>query len=397
MKRVVLHVDMDAFYAAVEQRDRPELRGKPVVIGSAPNERGVVAAVSYEARRFGIHSAMPSREAGRLCPHAVFLPPDMARYEAASRQIFALLDRFTPLVEPLSIDEAFLDVTGTLKLFGPGPEMARKIKDAIRAETGLTASVGVACNKFLAKVASDLGKPDGLLVVPESREGIIAFLAPLPVSRVWGVGKVTEASLQDAGIRTIGDLQHTTEERLAQLVGRHSAGHLLHLAWGEDVREVETGREEKSISREYTFPADSRDEDEIRQTLYDLVESVGEDLRNSGKHAQVVRIKLRWQGFKTLTRQEKLNRPVCDNQSLREVAERLFSAIELASPVRLIGFGVSNFGGAQPEQMSLFNESPSETDRQERLSKALDVIREKHSPSSLFRASKKAWQDGSGR
>jgi len=236
--RTILHVDMDAFFTSVEQRDRPELRGRPVVVGAPGDQRGVVAAASYEARRYGIHSAMPSREARRLCPDAVFLPVDGRRYSAASRQVFAILRRFTPFLEPLSIDEGFLDVTGSAALFGSGPQIARRIKDAIARETGLSASVGVAPNKFLAKLASDLRKPDGLTVVPESPEAIAAFLAPLPVGRVWGVGTVTRGRLEAAGIRTIGDLQCAPAARLARAVGRAAADDLARLARGEDAREI---------------------------------------------------------------------------------------------------------------------------------------------------------------
>ncbi|MDA0990535.1 MAG: DNA polymerase IV, partial [Verrucomicrobia bacterium] len=212
--RTFLHVDMDAFFAAIEQHDNPALRGKPVVVGGPADGRGVVAAASYEARGYGIHSAMPSREAKQRCPHAIFLPNNGKRYQDVSRQIFGIFDRFTPFVEALSIDEAFLDVTGVKHLFGPGPEVARQIKVAIHAETGLTASVGVAPNKFLAKLASDLEKPDGLTVVPNERPAIAAFLAPLEVGRIWGVGKVTGAKLATMGIRTIGQLQQTPERVL---------------------------------------------------------------------------------------------------------------------------------------------------------------------------------------
>ncbi|MBQ3811143.1 MAG: DNA polymerase IV, partial [Kiritimatiellae bacterium] len=206
-RRSILHVDMDAFFASVEQRDRPELRGRPVIVGAGPHERGVVSTCSYEARRFGVHSAMPSREAFRLCPQGVFLPPDGARYMAASAKVFGIFDRYTPLVQGLSCDEAFLDVSGAEKLFGDAVSIARRIRADIAGELHLTASVGVATNKFLAKVASDLNKPDGLTVVPEDAEGIRAFLAPLPVGRIFGVGRVTGEALAAAGIRTIGDLQ----------------------------------------------------------------------------------------------------------------------------------------------------------------------------------------------
>jgi len=204
MTRSILHVDMDAFYASVEQRDNPDLRGKPVIVGAGPHERGVVSAASYEARRFGVHSAMPSRTAHKLCPQGVFVPPNMGKYSEASHQIMAILEGFTPFVEPLSIDEAFLDVTGALRKFGDAITIAKRIKSNIRSQTGLTASVGVAPNKFLAKLASDLKKPDGLAVITE--EDKVRVLAPLPVSKIWGVGKVTEKRLQEIGIQTIGDL-----------------------------------------------------------------------------------------------------------------------------------------------------------------------------------------------
>ena len=204
--RVFLHVDMDAFYAAIEQRDHPEYRGKPLVVGSPPTERGVVATASYEARAFGIHSAMPSREAGQRCPHAVFVPPDMPRYQAVSEQVFTIFNRYTPFVEGLSIDEAFLDVTGSQRLYGTGEEIGRRIKADILAETALTCSVGIAPNKFLAKLGSEYRKPDGLFVVPFEKKAIVAFLRPLPVTRLWGVGKVTRQAFDRAALHTIGDV-----------------------------------------------------------------------------------------------------------------------------------------------------------------------------------------------
>jgi len=386
-RRTILHVDMDAFYASVEQRDRPELRGKPVIVGADPNARGVVAACSYEARRFGVRSAMPSREAGRLCPDGVFVPPDMKRYEAASRHVFAIFERFTPMVEGLSIDEAFLDVTGSRRLFGDGPAIAASIKETIRRETGLTASVGVATNKFLAKVASDLGKPDGLTIVPGEREAIGVFLAPLPVSRLWGVGQVTQATLAKQGIGTIGDIQRLTPAQLSRIVGTHAAAHFLRLAWGDDERDVEVGVEEKSLSREHTFPVDSRSEEEIRGTLLDLVEDVGRRLRESGKFARVARIKLRWKDFDTILRQTTLEPPCCDDAGLRAAAERLLAAESLDKPVRLVGFGVSRLTADRAWQPSLFDGAAAEVPRRERLSQAVDAIRREHGGGSVRRGS----------
>ncbi|HAS83881.1 MAG TPA: DNA polymerase IV, partial [Verrucomicrobia bacterium] len=223
MDRVILHVDMDAFFASVEQLDNPGLRGLPVVVGSPAEQRGVVAAASYAARRFGIHSAMPMGEAVRRCPGLVIITPRRERYQEISNAVFGIFERFTPEVEPLSIDEAFLDVSGAQALFGGGEDIAQAIRRMIREEIGLTASVGVATNKFLAKIASDMHKPDGLTLVPSTREGILTFLSPLPVGRIWGVGVVLQRRLNEAGFMTIGDLQRTTLPVLDAVVGRHTA------------------------------------------------------------------------------------------------------------------------------------------------------------------------------
>ncbi|MDD5706989.1 MAG: DNA polymerase IV, partial [Kiritimatiellae bacterium] len=309
----ILHVDMDAFFAAVEQRDRPELRGLPVIVGAPRDRRGVVSTCSYEARAFGVHSAMPSREAARLCPRGIFLPPDMERYAAVGRQVRKIFERFTPLVEPLSIDEAFLDVTGSRGLFGDGQTIAAMIRAAIRDELHLTASVGVAGNKFLAKLGSELAKPDGLVVAPRERPAILAFLAPLPVGRLWGVGKVLKAQLEQHGYRLIGDLQRAERARLEAQVGRHVAGHLLQLAFGDDPREVETVREELSISREHTYDVDCRNLDDLCRTLRDLADDVGRRLRADGRYATVGRLKLRWGDFRTITRQAPFEVPCRDD------------------------------------------------------------------------------------
>src|SRR5688500_189112 len=234
--RAIAHVDMDAFYASVEQRDRPEFRGRPVIVGADPRGRGVVSAASYEARVFGVHSAMPIGRAARLCPHAAFVPVDMEKYARVSGEIMAILGDFSPLVEPVSVDEAFLDLTGTERLFGPGPRAVAQIKERIRSEIGLTASAGVAANKFVAKVASDLRKPDGLVVVEAGTEA--AFLAALPVARLWGVGKVTERALESLGTTTIAQLQKMERATLARRFGAHG-GDLHDLAFGRDDRPVE--------------------------------------------------------------------------------------------------------------------------------------------------------------
>src|SRR5437899_2006871 len=276
MTRAILHVDMDAFYASVEQRDHPDLRGKPVIVGAGPRDRGVVAAASYEARKFGVHSAMPSRTAYKLCPQGVFVRPNMEKYAEVSRQVMAILRSFTPLVQPLSIDEAFLDVSGSTAQFGDPVAIAKRIKAEIRSGTALTASVGVAPNKFLAKLASDLHKPDGLTVITDADK--VQILAPLPVSKVWGVGKVTEKRLHELGIRTIGDLQRLPLDELRQRFG-NTADHLHALARGEDNREVETDEESKSISSEHTFDEDTADLDRIKKCLLEQCEEVGLRLR----------------------------------------------------------------------------------------------------------------------
>jgi DNA polymerase-4 len=387
MPRTILHVDMDAFFASVEQHDHPEWRGKPLVVGAAPDQRGVVAAASYEAREFGIHSAMPSRQAYERCPQAIFVPPNSDRYRDASRQIMGIFERFTPIIEPLSIDEAFLDVTGSQKHFGDGHAIATRIKSEVRNDTGLTASVGVASNKFLAKLASDLEKPDGLTVVPEGREAAARFLAPLPVNRIWGVGRVTQRELDKFGIHTIADLQNTSEKQLAPIVGEHSARHLHRLAWGEDARELELDREEKSMSREHTFPQDITNVYQLEQTLRKLIEEIGRRLRKAEKHARIVHLKLRWKGFQTITRRKALPRPCCDDFVFTETALELLRNEDLTRPVRLVGFGVSDFSEQATEQLDLFAD-PADRTRRETISRAMDTIRDQFGEDAIGRGSK---------
>ena len=385
-RRVILHVDMDAFFASVEQRDNPALRGKPVIVGAPPDQRGVVSTCSYEARKFGVRSAMPSREAYARCPQGIFVPPDMARYSAVSRQVMGIFGRFTPFVEQVSVDEAFLDVTGARALFGDGPEIARRIRETIRGELRLTASVGVAGNKFLAKLAGELDKPDGMTVVPEGRAEIAAFLAPLAVGRLWGVGRVLQERLRSCGYRTIGDLQRADPPRLGALVGAHTADHLLKLAFGDDPRELILDSVEQSLSREHTFLHDVTDIARVRRALAMLVDSVGGRLREDGRYAGLARIKIRWADFRTITRQRPLSPPACDDHSLREAAFALFDAEAKVHPVRLIGFGVSNLAETRCEQMMLFDDPVPGRDRQETLSRAIDGIRKRLGPGSLRRA-----------
>jgi nucleotidyltransferase/DNA polymerase involved in DNA repair len=389
LEKTILHIDMDAFFAAVEVYDRPELKGRPVVIGSPPDKRGVVSTCSYEARKFGIHSAMPSRTAFKLCPHAVFLPPNMKRYHEVSEQIMEIFNRFTPLVEPLSCDEAFLDVTGARYLFGDGPAIARNIKAAVLEDTGLTCSVGVASNMFLAKIASDLNKPDGLTVVPTSEKLIAAFLAPLPVKRMWGAGKKTQATLEEHHIRTIGDLQTVAPAKLAAWVGENAAASFRRLAFGLDAREVETESEEKSISNEITFDEDQRDAGAVEATLLDLADKVGTRLRLAGFYAATAQIKVRWTDFSTITRQRRLDPPCCDDITLRETALELFRNETLQSAVRLIGFGVSGLRlTAGTLQLDLFDSPVKKTStKRETLSRTVDRIRAKFGRKSIRRGS----------
>ena len=388
-QRTILHVDMDAFFAAVEQYDRPELRGKPIVVGSPRNKRGVVSTCSYEARKFGIHSGMPSRTAAQRCPHAVFIPVRMARYREASQKIMKIFEQFTPHVQPLSCDEAFLDVSGALHLFGDGPQIARKIKKEIFDKTGLTCSVGVAPNLFLAKIASDMNKPDGLTPVPFSAKLIPAFLAPLPIKRMWGAGNKTQAILKAHHIHTIGDLQKADPALLVKWIGENAAATFRRRAFGIDDRAVKTGTEEKSISNEITFSEDTTDLEQIEQRLLDLADKVAGRLRKAGFYAATAQIKLRWTDFSTITRQRRLDPVCCDDQTLRETALELLRKEGLHSPVRLIGFGVSGLREtADSPQLDLFAPQEKETSRKrEALSRAVDAVREKFGRTSLRRGS----------
>ena len=348
----ILHVDLDAFFAAVEQRDRPELRGKPVIVGgSDPTARGVVSAASYEARRYGVHSAMPLRTAYALCPHGVFLAVDGRRYQAASRDVMEILRRFTPLVEPISIDEAFLDVTASRALFGDGPTIAATIKAAVRDEVGLTASVGVAATKLVAKVASDLRKPDGLVVVPPGDEA--AFLAPLPISRLWGVGEKTADALREYGVVTIGDLAALPEDLLVRRFGKHG-GSLGARARGIDADPVGGGQAAKSIGHEHTFDVDTSDPEIIERTLLAMAEGVASRLRSAGLRAGTIHVKVRDSSFRTTTRQ----RTLADPTDLTDPIWR--TALELARPelrgrrIRLLGVSASHF--AVRQQLGMFDE-----------------------------------------
>ncbi len=391
--RVLLHLDMDAFFASIEQHDRPELRGKPVIVGSPPDKRGVVATASYEARTFGIHSAMPSRTAYRLCPDAVFVTPRMARYAEVSDRVMAILNAFSPDLEPVSVDEAFLDLGGVLH-FWPSPEaLARALKQRIRDELGLSASVGIASNKFLAKIGSDLNKPDGLTLMPVDPEAVVAFLAPFPVSRIFGVGEATARILTQHGIRTIGQLQAVPRVQLVPLFGDLFARHLHDLARGLDDRPLVMDWEEKSISNETTFEEDCASPDILRQTLIELAEHVGRRLRRNGKRAKTVQIKVRFPDFKTLTRQVSLPEPINTDHELLRAGFTLYEKLAVRGPLRLLGFGVSALvlpGEAQPPRQALLFEEAPRARRQKdvRLDQAVDALREKFGKTILTRGGK---------
>ena len=349
------HIDMDAFYVEVERLDDPSLMGLPVVVGGL-GPRGVVASASYEARRRGVRSAMPIVEARRRLPHGRFVPPSMAKYSEVSRQVFAILEEFTPYIEPLSIDEAFLDIRG-LRLHYESPlDVATAIRRRIRDELQLPASVGVAAVKFLAKMASKRAKPDGTFVIEAGGEA--DFLSPLPVSELWGVGKATLASLHGMGIETIGHLAEFSPETLARRLGSASALHLSELAAGRDPRSVETSRSTKSISVENTFASDLVEVDDIEFSLLELCHRLSGRLRRSGKGGRTVTLKVRFADFTTLTRSATLSDAVIDTTQLWATARELLAKAEVAGRgVRLLGIGVANFagekGGEAEGQLSL--------------------------------------------
>ncbi len=365
--RAIAHVDMDAFYASIEQRDRPELRGRPVIVGANPRGRGVVSAASYEARRFGVRSAMPIGRAARLCPHATFLAVDMDKYQQVSHQIMAILDDFSPLVEVVSVDEAFVDLTGTEPLFGSGTEAVARMKARIREATGLSASAGLATNKFVAKVASELRKPDGMVIVPAGQEA--AFLAPLAVERVWGVGRVTARGLVELGVTTIAQLQRVPREVLVRRFGVHGA-HLHELAFGRDDTPVEPGAPAKSMGAETTFDVDSRDAALLAETLRGHAERVARELRAQRLAAARLTLKLRFTDFRTLTRST-TGDPTQDGLELYRRATALLARVALVQPVRLIGLSASSLGPQAVGQLSLLDPA---TLRRERLHRAVDDL-----------------------
>lgn len=405
---MILHVDMDAFYASVEQRDRPEIQGQPVIVGGSADGRGVVCAASYEARKFGVRSAMPTAEAFRRCPEAVILKPRMDHYAAESAKIREIFFRYTPTVEPLSLDEAFLDATGCEALFGSIETIGRSIQQAIWSELRLVASVGVAPNKFLAKLASDLEKPNGFTVIPADQ--VDEILEPLPVTRIWGVGKATRKIFDSLNIATIGDLKQVSEARLQQTFGK-SGSHFYRLARGIDDRPVIVDRQAKSVSHEHTFSKDVTDMDVLKAWLRELTEQVARRLRNHDRRGKTIHLKVRYSNFDTITRSISLPDPTNNTTTVWQAASKLLESKLPARSleVRLLGMGVSNFASASAAtvvQKTLFeeeafedepsgdqnksaaqNSKPADDDRSRKLDSVTDAIRDRFGTKSLKNAS----------
>lgn len=391
----ILHVDMDAFFASVEIRRRPELRDKPVAVGG--QRRGVVAAASYEARKYGVRSAMPMGQALRLCPQLVVIPPDRTAYSAASAKVMAILHDVTPLVQPLSLDEAFLDVGGSVRLLGSPTTIAAAIRQRVRDELGLTCSVGVAATKFVAKLASARCKPDGLLVVPADKT--LQFLHPLPVTVLWGVGARTAETLHRLGIQTVADLAQTPHETLVRALGKASAAHVHDLANGVDPRPVEVGDVEKSISADRTLAEDLTTTEEVHRELLRVAGEVGRRLRERGFLARTVGIKIRFADFRTVTRVRTLPEPTDSTALLHRIAVELYDAMSLdGSRIRLVGVKGENLVEAQstPLQLTLDGmtvldgpDAPdtataTEVDRLKRRTETiLDAARARFGPSGL--------------
>jgi len=330
----ILHVDMDAFFASVEERDNPALKGKAVVVGAGV--RGVVSAANYEARKFGIHAAMPVGRAKRLAPHAIFVPPNMSRYSEVSSHIMEIFRSVTPLVEPLSLDEAFLDVTGAKRLLGDGREIAKQIRAKVEASEGITCSVGIATTKFIAKLASGRCKPNGMLEIASDR--VLEFLHPLPVNAIWGVGPKTNEELQKLGLRTVADIANTPRQTLIRALGEASGASLYELAWGRDYRDVEPEEVDKSISAAETFDKDTEDQEIVLRELLRLTEKATYRMREKDFSARTISIKVRFADFKTITRSKTVPLAISATHEVFEVVRNLFLALKLdRARIRLVG------------------------------------------------------------
>lgn len=373
--RWIAHVDLDAFYASCEQRDHPEYRQRPVVVGAQPGNRGVVAAASYAARQFGIRSAMPISEAYRRCPDAVYLRPDMQKYRQVSRQVFATLADITPVVEKASIDEAYLDISGLGKIIGSPEDVGRQIRRCIHQATELTASVGIGPNRLIAKLASEAGKPDGLVVV--ARDEVLAFLAPMPVSNLRGVGRRTQQIFDRLNIRTVAELRATALTTLKEHLGERAAASVHRQALGRASDEVVPDRQRKSISKETTFGTDVRDHHRLHDVLRELAGGVARTARRENLAGTVVTLKIRFEGFDTYTRQTTLPAPTNDERLLLTTAWSLFINSDLPDkPVRLIGVGISGWAERNTAQADLF-ETAEQKVQDQKILEAIDTVEEK--------------------
>lgn len=390
----IIHVDMDAFFASVELLRRPELRGQPVVVGGSGG-RGVVAAASYEARAFGIHSAMPSVRARRLCPHAVFISGDHAHYSEVSGRLMATFKEMTPLVEPLSLDEAFLDVSGARRLHGPAPEIARRIRELVEEREGLTCSVGVARVKFLAKLASEAAKPRASEAGPRPGPGVVVvepdaereFLHPKPVQVLWGVGPATLSRLQRLGIRTVGQLAETPEAALVSSLGKAHGTHLHSLANCVDPRPVVPDQAVKSVSHEETFARDLTDRAHLEVEMLRMADAVATRLRAAGTAGRTVVLKIRFGDFRSLTRSSTLNEPTDSAHEIATVGRRLLDELDPSQGVRLLGIGVSQLGTVAARQLSLDDLATGGETGRSRAEAAIDEVRARFGPRSVGPAS----------
>jgi len=380
---MIIHLDMDAFFASVELREHPELAGLPVVVGGTASDRGVVAAASYEARQFGVFSAMPMAKALRLCPGLVCLPVNMDLYASVSQQIHEIFYRYTPEIEPLSLDEAFLDVTASEKLFGMAAEIAKQIKSDIKNECQLIVSAGVAPSKFVAKIASDINKPDGFVVV--QADAVQDFLDPLPIKRLWGVGKKTEQKLHQAGINTIYDVRSKKAEWLVRHFGKQGE-HIFRLANGLDKREVISDAKAKSISSETTFASDIQDKDVLLAMLSQLSEQVAVRLRNKGVKGKTVSIKIRFHDFRTITRSKTLAESTYHTRQLwMTVKELILDVLRTdTTAIRLLGVSVSGFSNNEPLQGDLFGQDI----KQDKLDMLSDEINQRFGKTKIHRGRK---------
>lgn len=378
----ILHCDLDAFFASVEQLADPALVGRPVVVGGL-GPRGVVAAASYEARRYGIQSAMPMARARRACPDAAFLAPRFDAYHAASRDVMAIVRSYTPLVEPIALDEAFLDVAGARRRFGPGPEIAVAIRERVRTETGLTVSVGVATTKLLAKLASERAKPDGLLVVAPGEE--LAFLHPLPVRALWGVGPTTQRRLSALGVRTVGELAALGEATLVAALGDARGRHLHALAHNADARAVEPARSAKSVGHEETFPIDHTDGEVLRREVLRLADRTASRLRGSGRRGRTVQLKVRFADFRTITRSRTLARPTDLAADIGATARALLDGVDVTPGVRLLGVSVHQLAAAvTPLALDLdATPAPGGDGRRAALERSIDGVRDRFGVDAL--------------